>query len=226
MPELVAFDGRGRILLDHVPGENQWAAEPDRLSAMVQVLIRLQAEWAGKPGALLALGVQDWRRRAFMTAAGEAVASWSARLPVAAVSALEGLVDGLDERFADIESCGLPDTLVHGDFHPGNFRSDGTSLVLLDWGDCGFGHPLLDMAGFLERIDARWREMIEQTWVAAWSAAVPGSDSHRASDLVRPLAALRRAVVYHRSVEAFEPSERPYHESDVPHWLLKAASVI
>ena len=27
----------------------------------------------------------------------------------------------------------MPDTLVHGDFHPGNLRGDDTALVLLDW---------------------------------------------------------------------------------------------
>lgn len=41
------------------------------------------------------------------------------------------LVDGLDARFVALYPCGVPDTLMHGDFHPGNFRSDGRSLVLL-----------------------------------------------------------------------------------------------
>ena len=32
---------------------------------------------------------------------------------------------GLLSRFRLLDECGLPDTLVHGDFHSGNWRSDG-----------------------------------------------------------------------------------------------------
>ena len=65
---------------------------------------------------------------------------------------LARLVDGLPDRFADLASCGLPDTLVHGDFHPGNTRGvpgRTETLVLLDWGDSGVGNPLLDLPPFL-----------------------------------------------------------------------------
>lgn len=224
VPNLVAFDGRGRILLDHVAGKNQWTAHVDRLVSMVGVLVGIQAEWAGKADAIATLGVHDWQHPAFVAAAADTVTSWSARLPASAAAALQQVVDGLGTRFAAIEACGVPDTLLHGDFHPGNFRSDDTSLVLLDWGDCGFGHALLDMAGFLETIDAGCREAVERRWLSAWSNLCPGSDPDRAAELVRPLAALRRAAVYHRFLETFEPSERPYHESDVPRWLLTAAA--
>ena len=30
-------------------------------------------------------------------------------------------------RWADLDACGLPDTLVHGDFHPGNWRGDAAT---------------------------------------------------------------------------------------------------
>jgi aminoglycoside phosphotransferase (APT) family kinase protein len=65
--------------------------------------------------------------------------------------ALQIFVEELPLRFAEIASCGLPDTLVRGDFHPGNLRGDRDRLTLLDWGDSGVGHPLLDQPAFLER---------------------------------------------------------------------------
>ena len=77
----------------------------------------------------------------------------------------------------------------------------------------------------LERIDAAHHEMIMRTWLSGWSNVLPGSEPDRAFDLVLPLAALRNAVTYHRFLQAFEPSERPYHESDVPHWLCVAAEI-
>src|SRR3712207_8428493 len=41
-------------------------------------------------------------------------------------------------------ACGIGDTLVHGDFHPGNVRVDGASITLIDWGDAFVGHPGFD----------------------------------------------------------------------------------
>jgi hypothetical protein len=223
---LLGFDEEGRVLLEHVPGDDQWTAPRERLLAMVDILLDLQSTWSrpDRIREILTTGAQDWRAPCFAPAASRTVTGWAESLPGPARRPLTRLVERLDERFAAIECCGLPDTLLHGDFHPGNFRSDGSSLVLLDWGDCGVGHPLLDMAAFVDRLDGPSRTAIEQTWLQRWATLLPGSDPWRAGRLVRPLAALRLAVVYHRFLEAFEPSEGPYHASDVPRWLLVAAS--
>ena len=42
---------------------------------------------------------------------------------------------GLLSRFPLLDACGLPDTLVHGDFHSGNWRSDGGPPVVVDFAD-------------------------------------------------------------------------------------------
>ena len=51
---------------------------------------------------------------------------------------------GLLSRFSRLDECGLPDTIVHGDFHPGNWRSDGGPPVVVDWADAHLGNPVLD----------------------------------------------------------------------------------
>jgi Ser/Thr protein kinase RdoA (MazF antagonist) len=38
-------------------------------------------------------------------------------------AAIDRLTAGLESRFDEIDRCGLPNTLVHGDFHPGNVIS-------------------------------------------------------------------------------------------------------
>ena len=65
---------------------------------------------------------------------------------------LDALVASLPDRAASLDACGIPETLVHGDFHPGNWRWDGRSLVLLDWGDTGVGHPMLDISSFQQHV--------------------------------------------------------------------------
>ncbi len=67
--------------------------------------------------------------------------------------------------------------------------------------------------------------MIEQRWIAAWQALVPGSDPDRAARLLRPVAPLRLPGVYQRFLHGIEPSERRYHATDVPAQLHRAAKI-
>ncbi len=98
-------------------------------------------------------------------------------------------------------------------------------LVLLDWGDCGVGHPLLDQAAFLERLAAPDRDVVRAQWAGLWRAAVPGSSPERAATLLEPVAALRQAVIYDQFLTQIEPDERVYHAGDPADWLRRAAAL-
>jgi thiamine kinase-like enzyme len=135
--------------------------------------------------------------------------------------ALDGLISGLAGRWTEIDDCGLPPTLVHGDFHPGNFRGPAGSLVLMDWGDSFIGHPLFDMPAMLERAGPS-AHRVRQEWIQAWAEAVPGSEPARAAELLGPIALLRNALVYRSFLDEIEASEHPYHAADVPRWMAAA----
>jgi Ser/Thr protein kinase RdoA (MazF antagonist) len=132
----------------------------------------------------------------------------------------------LPKRFTDIAACGLPDTLVHGDFHPGNLRGNETQLTLLDWGDCCVGNPLLDQPAFLERVPSASLKTMRQRWNDAWKTVSPGSDPARASTLLAPIAAARRAVIYQEFLDRIEPSEHPYHRADPLDQLQRTATLV
>ena len=136
--------------------------------------------------------------------------------------ALHHLVDDLPARFAALAACGLPDVLVHGDFHPGNVRWSGAGPVLLDWGDCGIGHPLLDFPAFLHRAGSSV-PVVRERWLRRWGAAWPGSDPERAAAVIEPLAALRQAIIYRGFLDGIEATEHVYHRDDVATWLREAA---
>jgi hypothetical protein len=224
VPPLVATDGP-RVLLREIPGDDQYGAPVERLLRMVPLLVGLQVEWAGRVDALLELGLPDWRAPALAAAAEGALERTAADLPADVVSTVSALVAGLADRMAGVASCGLPDTLVHGDFHPGNVRGDDQRLVLLDWGDCGVGHPLLDQAAFVERLTPRDRDAVLTAWARLWRDALPTSDPERASALLQPVAALRQAVIYDHFLTHIEPSERVYHAPDPATWLRRAAAL-
>ena len=223
-PRLVASDGP-RILMEEIPGEDLHGAHGAVLPAMVGVLVALQADWIGRDDDLLAAGAPDWRAPAAAASIGSVVEVAGTRLAADDRARLDRFVERLPERFAAIAACGLPSTLVHGDFHPGNFRGAPGALVLLDFADSVLGHPLLDMAAFLDRVPPTEVPALRATWFAAWRTAVPGCDPERAASLLAPIAAARQAAIYQTFLDAIEPSEHPYHHTDPQAWLDRTARI-
>jgi hypothetical protein len=223
-PLLAAHDGT--VLLGDVPGDDQWEAPSPVLHEMVRRWVGAQSRWADRTHRLAGAGIPDWRSARFTDLVGSMLARTDVRADVdpATLETLDELVTDLPRRLSSLADCGLPDTLVHGDFHPGNWRSDGTTLVLLDWGDSGIGHPLLDLTAFLPRVPDDERDGLLHSWIEAWLAERPGADPALAADLIRPIAALRQALIYRKFLDGIEPSERRYHQLDVPLWLRRAAS--
>ncbi len=227
VPPLIAADGP-RVLLDDVPGEDHWGGSLPVLLRVLAMLVDLQRGWIDRVDELEQVGAPDWRSGPFVGAAEQLVRRGSPGLDDATTRAVRRLVDGLPKRFEQLAGCGVPDTLVHGDFHPGNTRgssaADGRS-VLLDWGDCGIGNPLLDQAAFLERLDDDQQEPVRTAWSALWREAVPGCDPDRAAELLAPVAALRQALIYRVFLDNIEPDERVYHAGDPAVWLTRAAGM-
>jgi hypothetical protein len=214
---LAAADGR--MLMADVPGADRYDAGADEAVAMLADLHAIQLTAVRHAETLVALGVPD-RRGARPAADVAAVADrWGADVP-----GLAELVGGLPDRLAAVARCGLPDTLVHGDFHPGNVRADGPGRVILDWGDSFVGSPAFDalrMAGWLPAPAA---SAALDAWAAAWRRSVPGCDPGEALRLLRPVAPLRGAAGYAAFVAGIEPTERIYHASDIGDCLREAVA--
>jgi hypothetical protein len=214
VPRLLKADG-GRMLLANVPGTDRYDAEVAEIVAMVRDLFEIQAMAAEHVDELLARGVPDWRAESFIERAAVVAGKYADQLTTEERDRLGKLVAGLPERFARLADCGIPDSLVHGDFHPGNVRSDGSSRVILDWTDSVIGHPALDV---------RNRPELVQEWSRLWRKKIAGSEPERALELTRPLGSLRGAAVYDAFLQGIEPSERPYHAADPLNCLREAAN--
>jgi len=210
-PVPVAVCG-GRMLLADVPGPDRYRAAPADRAPMLAALHPVQLAALEELPALRALGVPD---RTFPVLAEKVRA-------VAHRYGYPQAVAGLDDRLAELSACGLPDTLVHGDFHPGNVRGPVTAPVLLDWGDCVLGHPGYDLLRMVEDLPAPQRAPLVAQWCEAWRDVVPDCRPERALELLGPVAALRSASVYADFLDRIEPSEHGYHRDDPPYWLEQA----
>ncbi len=227
VPTLLAADPATQtVLLDEVPGEDLFDAKLPQLLEMVARLVALQVGFADRTDELLAAGLPDWRAPAFARAAADLVGRVDVRfeLDERTLDALDALVADLPRRLADLAECGLPETLVHGDFHAGNWRSGSDRPVLVDWGDSGVGHPMFDMPAFLTRIPSRDVDGVRNAWLDAWSAERPDADPRRAAELIAPVAALRQALIYRTFLDNIEETERIYHRDDPAHWLHEAVT--
>jgi len=202
---LHAFDDAGRMLLGHIPGGDLYHAPYAVREAIARDMVTIQLEAASDIGTLLEAGVPD-RRGCHLT------------------SRLQRLLDEpwIQERLDAATACGLPDTLVHGDLHPGNVCGTATDRTIIDWGDSFLGQPAFDIIRLAEGLSEPETVRLYAFWAGLWRDALPACDPLTAIDALRPVAALRNAMVYANFLANIEPSEHPYHAQDVPYWLAKA----
>ncbi|MEX2278400.1 MAG: aminoglycoside phosphotransferase family protein [Cucumibacter sp.] len=225
VPQVLGFEG-GRILLSEIPGRDMYDADLPAMLAMVKLLVEIQTDWQSRIDELIALGLPDWREQRLTDLIEDVFVRTQLQLDARDCTSLEKFLDELPRRFAELDACGIEDSLVHGDFHPGNVRELDGTLTLLDWGDAGIGHPMLDQPAFIERVPQDARQAIIDYWSQQWLLCRPRSDPKRASALIGPIAAARQAAIYRGFLDNIEPSERSYHEADPAVWLNRTADLL
>lgn len=215
VPTPIAADGH-RQLLAAMPGRDGYRADHDQQRRMIDTLIDIQAETASRIDEFVAAGVPDLRSTELALRLSEVVDRHAPDDP-----ALQGLIDSLPDRLDIVDALGPPAALVHGDAHPGNCRLGTEPPLWFDWGDSFIGSPLFDL-GTVER----WPAVGVDGWLARWDARWPDRDAAAAWEALRPVAVLRHAWMYQHFLDHIEPSERIFHEADVPHYLDRTRTLL
>ncbi|MGD0701422.1 MAG: aminoglycoside phosphotransferase family protein [Trebonia sp.] len=202
----VMASGPGRLLLADVPGTDCWDASPRIVADAVHRLATAQAR-IGQPPP----GLPDRRPEILAAAVHELLDG-----PVGTELSAGELAAArtLQPRWEMLAACGLPDTVVHGDFHPGNWRQGDGAPVVLDFADAHLGNPVLDALRAIDFLPASGRRAAAGAWIAAWTAAVPRSRPADALRIGEPLAHLAYALRYQEFLDNIEPSEHVYHLGD------------
>lgn len=149
--------GDDSLLLEKVPGVELWqVGELETWIAAARWLARLHARFARRrPTEPSLLGYDAayfslWRDRA-----------------VRARPALAARLAGYERVIGIL--CGIPPTLVHGEFYPSNVLVAGPRIAAIDWETAGIGPGVLDLAALV----SGWGEAERAAIAAGYGRVAP-----------------------------------------------------
>ncbi len=217
VPRVVAIDvDEGWLIVDDVAapwiGDLPIEAKRAGLAAGARAVVAIQTALVGDLDAFVAAGcpnrsIEDLAA-ALATAIGpEAVAhaegSVPAEHPERAVAAVRDAV----ER---VVALGLPTTIVHGDFHPGNVALAEDRAVIIDWSDAAIGNPAIDLVTWLSwsKDQPDDRRVATDAWIEAWSGTIDPDAARAAIDDILVVGAAYQVVSYDGILRALESATR------------------
>jgi hypothetical protein len=216
VPEVVAVQRRrGWLLMRELQGPHVDGRPVDAWHEMVRVLAGIQQAWLGRAEELVAFGAPDRSLERLRAQLPQVIDDLAPRARPS-LPRLERLCD----RLAETE---LVNTLVHGDFHPGNGVAGPSGIVIFDWSDACVAPALFDLPTFLDwtRFGSRRRAFV-RTYAACW----PRREMERLWPLVAPLAHLHHAVSYRDIGTALEPADRGLFPYEPRRWVRTALKLL
>jgi fructosamine-3-kinase len=135
--------------------------------------------------------------------------SWERdELTPAEIDAARAALPRLASAIEQLDGCGLPNTLTHGDLHSGNVAWDGRNAVLFDWSDSSWSHPILDIYHLTAHVPDEVRAEAVDAFRRVWHAAFPDAEIDRALDLAPNVDLMFQAVSYEGLIRVAEPMSR------------------
>jgi Ser/Thr protein kinase RdoA (MazF antagonist) len=206
----------GWMLMRELPGTQVGDDGVEHWSDACRAIARIHRDWSDRDDDLRALGAQD---RTLAALASEIRTAFD----TVEIAADEWMASELERRCEEFARGPLPQTLVHGDFHPWNVMVDGGNLRIFDWSDACISHPLFDLPTFLERAEGEGaRDELLQIYLAAWADVASLEELRAAYERALPLACVHHAISYLRIDEALEPDDRWVFADAPRRWLAGA----
>jgi hypothetical protein len=214
VPDVLAIEGaRGWMLMRELPGTPIGDQAANLWSEGLRVAASIQKMWIGRDEELLSLGVHDRTLQALehdlattlarIELSPEDQARFKASLPTFARAS------------AELGAGAVPETLVHGDLHPGNVMRAGDEVRVFDWSDSCVSYPFFDLSTYFERTeDEQVRAALFDAYLEAWSDTAPMGELRALAQCAQPLATAHLAISYARILDAVEPSDRWWFEDE------------
>jgi hypothetical protein len=191
----------GQQGLNRVPNLDHWRAA-------LQSFAQTQVELASQLEALFRLGVPDRRLDWLVTGAEklladrQALADGPTGLTDQEIVRLQRGGPALLAACEALAALGVPSSLEHGDFAPGQVLINGNDYTFLDWSDSGVAHPFFSFDFFADLIDeelpgvADAHDRLAAAYLEPWAALASHDTLHTALALAHRVAPLYQALIY------------------------------
>jgi hypothetical protein len=131
----------------------------------------------------------------------------------------------------ELEAAPIPNTLVHGDFHPANVALKDGRYVIFDWTDACIAHPFVDLQTYFHTFgppttDADIRERLLRRYLDTWATVMPRHEAAALFHRTAPFTTMHHALTYQAILGHLDPTERWQWESHLPWWLDKALETL
>jgi hypothetical protein len=205
---------RGWLLLGDL-GSRGGHPDPHDLREPYEHLIALQRRFVGRERELVAAGcepraLESIPRDLARLLEDPIVREW---LDVAPDRAQQ-LVGWLDDAVRRIDALGLPDLLVHGDFHPDNVADVGDAgRVIFDWSDAAISKPFVDVLAWASWMsdDHAGQDTLWATFGELWSDVAPVEAWSAMRPTLEGVAGAYHVVSYAGIVKSLDRFRRPEH---------------
>ncbi|TDU91414.1 phosphotransferase family enzyme [Kribbella voronezhensis] len=158
---------------------------------------RLQRSYASSPDRLLEFGCVD-RRLTILDKEIDRLFGpnlVSDQLEQAERDNLLSQADRLREAITELADIGVPETLLHGDLHPGNLAVRDGQVLAFDWTDAALSHPFLDLVTFFDkRIDLSRDPRVVDAYLSEWAEFASPESLRQALLLAEQLGALHQLM--------------------------------
>jgi len=138
------------------------------------------------------------------------------------------VVEAVGAAVARVEAVGLPESVVHGDFHSGNAAIVDDRIVIIDWSDAAISNPAIDLVTWIAWSRDRQAEIDAATdaWLDAWSGAVDGEALRAVVDEVLIVGAAYQIVSYDGIRRNLEPATRYTMTGGGDHFLKTLEAIL
>ncbi len=158
---------------------------------------RLQRSFADQPDRLLSFTCVD-RRLAVLD--GEIDRLFgpnpaTERLGPGERAKLPRRAEQLRAAISELAAIGVPETLLHGDLHPGNLAVRDGKVLAFDWTDAAVSHPFLDLVTFVDKRSPNSADpRVKDAYLAEWEEYAAPAALRRALELAQELGFLHQTM--------------------------------
>lgn len=224
VPEIITSDPESGWMLTEDMRASEGALSINQKSVILTAFGQMQRTTASHVGRLQALGCADRRPETLMQHIEPLLQDdvAVAALKLEEIRELRQAVPTMIAMCQLISDYSVPNTLVHGDLHPGNIASSDNRLIFFDWTDAAITHPFMDMFMIYDEEDDADRSRMLDAYLQGWTEFESKERLRELWSLCGVIHALYHAVSYQWILRHTEERAKRELEGAMPFLFRKA----